>query len=210
MKGFKLFKKREGNSRAMDKEDFLMKQIDEFKEKAKQLQGILSTRESRVQELQELVSEREEKARELETVLESRQEEADGIMGDVKKQIDSMVVTINKETERLGETVSQGVSTGIQECIEKIDEMKNTLDELNENLTGTKRDISEKIHSENVKCYRNMQALIIEMNKKLVMDEKYQQDTKKMQSFIQCIACFSIVNFIAIVAFILFQTGVFH
>ena len=48
----------------MDKEDFLLKQIDEFREKAKQLQALLVTKEDKVQELQNIVDEREEGCKE--------------------------------------------------------------------------------------------------------------------------------------------------
>ena len=53
----------------VEKEDFLLSQIDEFREKAKQLQNLLTSKESKVQELQNLVNEREDKAQELEQIL---------------------------------------------------------------------------------------------------------------------------------------------
>ena len=46
------------------KDDYLLKQIDEFRAKAQQLQALLATKESKVQELQEIVEEREGKAKE--------------------------------------------------------------------------------------------------------------------------------------------------
>ena len=52
----------------MQKEDFLLKQIDEFKEKAKQLHSMLATKENKVQELQGILVEREEKAKQLKSV----------------------------------------------------------------------------------------------------------------------------------------------
>ena len=60
--------------RKVQKEDFLLKQIDEFKEKAKQLQSMLTTKESKVQELQSVLEEREEKAKQLQGVVEQRQQ----------------------------------------------------------------------------------------------------------------------------------------
>ena len=42
---------------------------DRFREKAKQLQNLLTSKESKVQELQNLVNEREDKAQELEQIL---------------------------------------------------------------------------------------------------------------------------------------------
>ena len=46
----------------MSREDFLLSQIDEFRERAKQLQSLLDSRETEAQELQTLVDERQEKA----------------------------------------------------------------------------------------------------------------------------------------------------
>ena len=61
----------------MQQDDFLLKQIDEFKEKAKQLQTILVTKENKVDELQGVLEEREEQAKQLQQVLEEQQQEAD-------------------------------------------------------------------------------------------------------------------------------------
>lgn len=68
------------------KRRFLLSQIDEFREKAKQLQNLLTSKESKVQELQNLVNEREDKAQELEQILSERQEEADEIVSDFSKK----------------------------------------------------------------------------------------------------------------------------
>ena len=61
----------------MDKDDFLLAQIDEFREKAKQLQEMLITKESKAKELQTIVQEREVKADELQQILDERQEKVD-------------------------------------------------------------------------------------------------------------------------------------
>ena len=60
----------------VEKEDFLLSQIDEFREKAKQLQDLLAAKENKVQELQSIVNEREGKAEEWQHILVERQEEA--------------------------------------------------------------------------------------------------------------------------------------
>ena len=64
---------RERRQRAIKKEDYLLKQIDEFREKAKQLQTLLDSREVKVQELQLLVDEKQYQANELEEVIQNRQ-----------------------------------------------------------------------------------------------------------------------------------------
>ena len=49
---------RERKPKSVQKEDYLMKQIDEFREKAKQLQTMLTSREDKISELEEVVTER--------------------------------------------------------------------------------------------------------------------------------------------------------
>ncbi len=71
----------------MQQDDFLLKQIDEFREKAKQLQTILVTKENKVDELQGVLEEREEQARQLQQALEDQQKEADLLVRGVQQQI---------------------------------------------------------------------------------------------------------------------------
>ena len=54
-------RKREIRNESKEKnmDDFLLKQIDEFRDKAQQLQDLINTKETKVRELQLLVDERE-------------------------------------------------------------------------------------------------------------------------------------------------------
>ena len=61
----------------MQKEDFFLKQIDEFKEKAKYLQGLLTTKESKVEELDTVLEEKEEKSKTFQKILDGQKKEAD-------------------------------------------------------------------------------------------------------------------------------------
>ena len=74
----------------VEKEDFLLSQIDEFREKAKQLQDLLAAKENKVQELQSIVNEREGKAEEWQHILVERQEEADKIVTEFTKKVDDL------------------------------------------------------------------------------------------------------------------------
>lgn len=63
---------RKGHKRTW-KEDLLINQIDEFREKAKTASGAFRGKESKAAELQSLVDERAGKAQELEHILTERQ-----------------------------------------------------------------------------------------------------------------------------------------
>ena len=95
--------KRERITEEVGKEDFLLSQIDEFREKARQLQELLSSKENKVQELQEIVAEREGKAKELSDIIEERQDAADRVVSGVSEQIDGMVEKVDAKLNELNE-----------------------------------------------------------------------------------------------------------
>lgn len=224
----------------VDKEDFLLAQIDEFRAKAQQLQSLLLTKESKVQELQEIVDEREIKAKELEDILDERQRKADGITEEVTKQIDNLIDKVTEKMEAIGASLGRelqdgqkiserqleelkdtlGVLNGQQ--IEEIkgmlgslsaqqaEELKNTLSELNAQLEVVKSDLSDKVHSENVQCYRNLADLLKSVEEKL---DKANEIEKKVISVHKCtvaIIVLSVVNMLGLAALALYEMGIFQ
>ena len=91
-------------------DDFLLAQIDEFREKAQQLQEMLATKETKAQELQTIVSEREEKAEELRLILEEREEKAAGIERAVGKQIDLLIERVNAKMQEIEDSMSTNLN----------------------------------------------------------------------------------------------------
>ena len=200
-------------NKAIEKEDYLLSQIDEFRAKAQQLQNLLLTKESKVQELQEIVDEREIKAKELEYILDERQRKADGITEEVTKQIDSLIDKVAEKMEAIGASLGNqlqdgqkinerqleelkdtlGVLNGQQ--LEEIkgalgslseqqaEELRNALSELNAQLEVVKSDLSDKVHSENVQCYRNLADILKSVETKL---DKANEIEKKVISVHKC------------------------
>lgn len=225
-------------NKAMEKEDYLLSQIDEFRAKAQQLQNLLLTKESKVQELQEIVDEREIKAKELEYILDERQRKADGITEEVTKQIDSLIDKVAEKMEAIGASLGKelqdgqkinerqleelkdtlGVLNGQQ--LEEIkgalgslseqqaEELKNALSELNAQLEVVKSDLSDKVHSENVQCYRNLADLLKSVEGKL---DKANEIEKKVISVHKCtvaVIVLSVINMLGlagIAAVMIFQ-----
>lgn len=224
-----LEKEMTSENRNVDKEDYLLTQIDEFRAKAQQLQNLLLTKESKVQELQEIVDEREVKAKELEHILDERQKKADGITAEVTKQIDTLIDKVSEKMEAIGASLGQNLQEGqklnerqIEELkdslgvlnsqqIEEIkstlgslnaqqaEELKNALSELNSQLEVVKSDLSDKVHSENVQCYRNLADLLRSVEEKL---DKANEIEKKVSSVHKCtvaIIVLSVINMLGLV-----------
>jgi len=183
----------------VEKEDFLLSQIDEFREKAKQLQNLLTSKESKVQELQNLVNEREDKAQELEQILSERQEEADEIVSDFSKKVDELAERVTAKMNEIEISVSKQVA-----------DVKALLENATSQLDSIKTDLSEKVHSENVKCYRNIQDLFNEFDSKIEKMDEMEKSVGAVKGYVKVLSWFSIINFVMLVAFILYSLGVFN
>ena len=239
---------------SVEKEDFLLSQIDEFREKAKQLQVLLASKENKVQELQSIVNEREDKAQELQYILTERQVEADKIvtefghtvdelagkvtakMAEIETSISAQVEEVKKASEeqlaanrRLNEeqiTANKKLSeeqlaTNKQFLEEQaiankklsegqIAEVKVLLENAATQLESIKTDLSEKVHSENVKCYRNIQDLFNEFDSKIEKMDAMEKEVSSVKGYTKCLSWFSILNFVVLIGFILYSIGVFN
>ena len=123
----------------VEKEDFLLSQIDEFREKAKQLQNLLTSKESKVQELQNLVNEREDKAQELEQILSERQEEADEIVSDFSKKVDELAERVTAKMNEIEISVSKQVADVKRVTEEQLEANRK----LNENQIAASKKLGE-------------------------------------------------------------------
>jgi len=198
--------KRERTQREVGREDYLLNQIDEFRDKAQQLQDLLMSKESKVMELQHIVDEREVKAKELEDILNERQRKADGITEEVEKQIDSLIEKVSAKMDEIGVAIEKDLEDGQEYSKQQAIELKESLGELNSQLEVLKGELSEKVHSENVKCYRN----IAELFKGL--DIKFVNTDEKIISVKKCtvaVIVLTIINMLGLIAFALYEIGVF-
>lgn len=209
---------RERITKRVEKEDFLLNQIDEFREKAKQLQSLLASKENKVQELQEIVAEREGKAQELSNIIEERQDAAERVVSGVGKQIDGMIEKVDTKLNELNETFAERLAENAVSSTEQHEEVRKMIVEHNEKLTETvnglngqfdkiKNEISEKIHTEDVKCYRNIQALFEESDKKMQELQEDMLTVRSLKTMLKVIAFFVALNFVGLAGFFVYALG---
>lgn len=173
-----------------DMDDYLLKQIDEFRGKAEQLQELIATKETKVRELQLLVDERESKATKLQIELDERQKEADSLVGNVEEQVDGLMHKIEEQ---------QNANTA---------EIKELLGDVSTGLKEVKTDVSDKVHTENVKCYRNIQGLFDEFSENLGEVEVAEASMQKIKNPIGAVIGLLIVNLGGTIAILLYLLGV--
>lgn len=200
--------KRERNQSEVGRED-LLTQIDEFREKAQMLQDLLLSKETKAMELQNIVDEREVKAKELELILNERQRKADGITEEVAKQIDNLIEKVSAKMDEIGIAIENDVKDGKEFSEQQAAELKETLAGLNAQLEVLKADLSEKVHSENVKCYRNIADLFKSMEEKLDKVDEVEQKVSSVKKCAVAIIVLTLMNMLGLVAFALYEMGIF-
>ena len=85
----------------------------------------------------------------------------------------------------LSEKIAADVSDSTGRTAEQTAQMQASLQEISQQLDSMKLELAEKIHTEDVKCYRNMQDLIKELTVKLEENdtlEKSLNTVKVMQN----------------------------
>ena len=238
----------ERTQKDVENEDLLINQIDEFREKAKQLQVLLEAKESKAAELQSLVDERAGKAQELEHILTERQEEADKIVTEFGRKVDALadkvttkmaeieaglsgqVADIRKTSEEqiaLNRRMNEEQTASNRKLNEEqfleeqaiankklsegqIAEVKELLENATSQLESIKTDLSEKVHTENVKCYRNIQDLFNEFDSKIEKMDEMEGGVDSVKGYVKLLSWFSILNFVVLIVFILYSMGVFR
>lgn len=213
--------KRERTNREVEREDLLLSQIDEFREKAQQLQSLLLSKESKVAELQNIVDEREGKAKELESILSERQRQADGITEEMTKQIDTLIGKVSAKMDEIGYSIANSVNDNVgkelaetrhlsEKQIEELNELRDLLATLTPQLETVKTELSDKIHTENVKCYRNILDLFKSMETKMDQVDEVQKSVSSVHKCTIAIIVFTIVNMLGLAALALYEMGVFQ
>ena len=92
----------------------------------------------------------------------------------------------------------------------QIAEVKALLENATAQLESIKTDLSEKVHSENVKCYRNIQDLFNEFDSKIEKMDEMEQGVGSVKGYVKCLSWFAILNFVVLIGFILYSLGVFN
>ncbi len=253
------------------KEDLLLKQIDEFRERAAQLRSMLDTRESQAEELKSIVDERQEKADKLDQILKERQKKADGFTAVVEEQMDSLIARVDTKIDRFGSSIkgeidesgriareqrrelktsldyilsgsqknADALTSEVERQIDaliarvgaKMDEiesavtgglgdsnrisreqaqqMRDMLSQIQEQLQQAKGELSDKVHTENVKVYRNLQDSFKSMEEKLEQVGQLENRLKSTKTSVNLAMIFSIFDLLLLVLLLLVNLGFF-
>jgi len=210
------------DKKAIAENSFLLAQIDEFREKAKQLQELMFAREKKAKELQNIVDEKDAKAKELEDELVEKQRIASGITETIEAKIDNLIEKIQEKLSEVETKLDKRAAddTKIEDAVsslnESMDKMKEELsdsmskmkEELDDSMSKMKSEIDDKIHMEDILCYRNMQTLIEETDKKIDSLSSKIDEVGKVKASVNRLTFLIILNIIGVAVILLTQYGI--
>ena len=207
--------------------DALLVQIDAFRDKAKQLQSLIGAKQKKVVVLESLVKEREAalnekemKIAQLQRELDVKQAEADSLVTTVETQVDRMLSSMKGDLVHLEQEISEKIAAGNQEEAKKLAEVlakvSESIEELKESLAEdpdalsleeVRRELSDKIHSENVRAYRNLTDTVKELDHAEDMNVSMEMRFQSLRKRYTVTTVLLILEFVALVFVLL---GVFH
>ena len=97
----------------------------------------------------------------------------------------------------------------LQDTNERIDRIQNLVGQLGGVVESSQKSIEEKVHTEGVKVYRNVQAVLAEMETKMATQEKLERVVMTLKNYLKGLMGFSVVTMLILVIFVLYSIGVF-
>ena len=197
-------------SEAVDNgEDLLLEQIDAFREKATQLQQLITQKEHKAAELEALVREKEAINVKLQEELAKKQEEADSLVADVETQVDRMMQVVKSNMDQL-EVDIKGQVNDNQESYELHNRnLQDTLKNVSAGLDNIQNELSEKTHSESVHLYRLIQDLLKEHDNSEEQARKAVEHYSSLKKFSVIMIVLLVVTMGISVASLILSLGVF-
>ena len=128
---------------AANREDLLFRRIDEFRDRAKEIQKRINLKEKELNALDEDVSQREARLTELDTQMRLKQKEIEELTSKANSQIRVIADDLNDRMDRMSADVTEQITRGLQapedhtaQIREMTDAVSKELQQLSQNITA--------------------------------------------------------------------------
>ncbi len=111
--------------------------------------------------------------------------------------------------EQLTADAGKRIRDEVEQISRHSEDVKQTVNEINGQVTGLKEELSEKIHTEDVKVYRNIKDLFEEQKPLFGNVEVSPKSMKPVKKYIYWLILFGILDLAGVIALILMEAGVF-
>ena len=162
------------------------------------------------------MEELKEKERQLQQQMEQFSKGMDAKLAQVSIQMDSGLENLNGKLDSGLESLNGKLDSGLESLNRKLDSglegLNGKLDlgfgSIEKKLDVCKGELSDKVHSENVKSYRNVQALVEELTEKLEAKEQGGERKKSARGLLRAVLIVGILNLLAMAGWILYELGI--
>ncbi len=180
-----------------DGDDRLFEQIDAFREKAQQLSAIIHSKQTKVSNLEALVGEKEAQNRYLHDEVDRLKSQSDKIVIELDSRINGIKESLSSDISDLKTKFLEKADTANAPLIEKVDAM-------NASFSGMKDEVFDKVHTENLQAYKNVQSFIQENDKSEDNRIRITTEVLKLKKFFGFLIFLGIVDTAGIVFVILY------
>ena len=162
------------------------------------------------------MEELKEKERQLQQQMEQFSKGMDAKLAQVSIQMDSGLENLNGKLDSGLESLNGKLDSGLESLNGKLDSglegLNGKLDlgfgSIEKKLDVCKGELSDKVHSENVKSYRNVQALVEELTEKLEAKEQGGERKKSARGLLRAVLIVGILNLLTMAGWILYELGI--
>ena len=197
-------------------DDALLAQIDAFRAKAKELSGLIQGRQEKVADIEDLVQSRERQNEELKSELELTRKQYREIEAQLDQQISAMRESLKADLKEMTDGIESRAAEMNTPVLEKVDSIseavsgvKETVTGVNDTVSGMKGEIFEKVHTESVQSYKNLQEFIKENDKSDELKLSLTTSIESLKGKVTFLSVVLIVNLGITVCILLHMFGIF-
>lgn len=208
-------RKRRGTRRMIGMEtnarnEHTRKQMETYKEKSRMLQQMMDSQEALAKELKEMEREIQcEVEREREARCKEAEQQNHGPVECLSSQdIRQLEEQVEQLTQRMDAVLEQEqkLSAALEGLGGNLEEVRK---EVSEKQVEIKEELSEKVHGESVKCYRNVQSLVEETRDELKETCLKNASAQEVKGPLYGAIILGTVNLVILAALGLYELGVF-
>lgn len=121
--------------------------------------------------------------------------------------MEKIVTEENEEMSVVSKELMEKLKDELQEELKA--ELSNSSEDVKSEVQKQEKVLEEKIHVENVKTYRNIQAGLEEVDKKMAKADQLEKQMESLKIYVRCTTWFSVITMIVLILYIMYSIGVF-
>lgn len=197
-------------------DDALLAQIDAFRAKAQELSNLIQNKQAKVADLENMVSSREKQNEKLRAELELTRKQYREIEEKLDARFDTMKDGLSQDMGKYTEDLleqNKAAQAPVLEKVESVGTALNSVDttvaDVNKSVSGLKEQIFDKVHTESVQSYKNLQEFIKENDKSEDNRLSILTAVEKVKGAVTFVGILSVINMGMLVCMLLHILGVF-